>query len=90
MITIELNPTVTHCIESTAKRAYNELLAGYLAGDSPDKDTEERAGLLLEFLNTADFKQLRRKSEPYLLEGKKVTFTLFYRGNEAGYTMEIA
>jgi hypothetical protein len=76
-IRIELRPTLSQCIETTAKREYWRSVEEYLKAKTGDKDLEQRIELLKSFLETADFKALRSQSERYLIEGKSITFTVF-------------
>ena len=79
MVTIELIPSTEYCIESTAKKAYNSLVGQYLRGEPGTPYLEERIELLASFLKSADFKKLRQESEPHILQGKKVIFTVYKR-----------
>ncbi len=88
MITIELFPTKTKCIESTAKGAYNELMRQYLSSNPAPPDSEDKIELLAGFLNTANFKKLRRESEPLLLRGENVVFTIYNDGAGIRYSMK--
>jgi len=48
-----------HCIETAAKRKYEELVSELLKEDNPEK--EKQLELLVEFLEKADFRELRKK-----------------------------
>lgn len=89
MASIELVPTLEHCIESTARKVYNGLVSRCLSGSPVPSDMDETITLLSSFLTTTDFKRLRRESELYLLQGKKVTFTVFNAGDEIKYMMKV-
>lgn len=52
------------CIECAAKRAYNKLALDIMTSeDNPGPEVEARLDLLLEFLEHADFSQLRGSDE---------------------------
>ncbi|MBM3150184.1 MAG: hypothetical protein FJ008_03030 [Chloroflexi bacterium] len=89
MVQIQLIPTLDHCIETTARKEYQRLVQEYLAGKGT-ADFEEKAELLRTFLESADFRKLRRESEAELLQGKKVIFTLYREGNETKYNMTVS
>ena len=77
MITrIELIPTLSHCIETVAKREYWKNVDEYLRDREVNRKLEERIELLRSFLESADFGTLRRRSEEHLVDGKGVKFTL--------------
>lgn len=48
-----------HCIETSAKKKYEELLAYLLKHE--DEEKEQELEFLVEFLKTANFSELRRK-----------------------------
>jgi len=88
MVEIELYPTLNHCIETTARKEYQRLVQEYLDGKGTP-DFQERADLLRSFLESADFRKLRQQSEAELLQGKKVTFTLYRDGDETKCHMSV-
>jgi hypothetical protein len=75
-IRIELIPTLSHCIETVAKREYWKSVDEYLKKRKEDKKLEEKIELLKAFLETADFGILRRQSEEHIINKKWVKFTL--------------
>jgi len=75
-VVIELIPTASHCIETTAKREYWKSVDEYLKKANEDKRLEERIELLKAFLEMADFSMLRRQSEKHIIDGNQVTFKL--------------
>ena len=89
MVTMDLCPTTTSCIESTARSFYNELVSRYLRDSAVTEELEEKIELITSFLQIADFKKLRRESEPYLLQDKKVIFTIYNDGTGVRYSMKI-
>lgn len=75
-IRIELIPTLSHCIETVAKREYWKSVDEYLKKRKEDKKLEEKIELLRAFLETADFGNLRGQSEKHIVIGERVKFTL--------------
>jgi hypothetical protein len=67
---IELFPSLSHCIETTAREEFWNSVNQYTEGGQEDKKLEERIELLKAFLESMDFKKLRSQSERYLVEGK--------------------
>jgi hypothetical protein len=47
------------CIQTAAKRARSDLLAGYL--DEPEAEAEKTIGVLECFLETSDFRSMRSR-----------------------------
>ena len=86
MVQIKLIPNLDHCIESTARKEYQRLIQEYLAGKGTP-DFEQKADLLRTFLETADFRKLRKESEAELLQERKVTFIL--RMDKAGFAYQM-
>ena len=69
-----------HCIETAAKRKYNELVNALIKEDDAGK--EEQLNVLLNFLKNADFKKLRKMG----YDGSK---ELFVRVFEDGSVEEV-
>jgi len=88
MLQIELIPDLTHCIETMARREHAAVLKQLLRGDQGNKELEEKLEILRLFLETADFKQLRAKSEKRFMEGRKVKFVV-YVDNGVKYKMQV-
>jgi hypothetical protein len=86
MTAIELFPDLTHCIETVAKKEYEDITRQLLAGES-NAELEDRLALLRDFLETADFRELRRQSEELLLQNRKVKFLLFRDRGQLSYKM---
>jgi hypothetical protein len=82
MVRITLVPDTSHCIETVAKMEYRDLMHSCLRTGTADADSAEKMELLHDFLETADFKALRKQSDGYLLEGKDVSF-IIYRDKDA-------
>ena len=66
MVQIELVPDISHCIETVAKREYENLARDYLQTGKADSEFEDKAELLRTFLELANFKSLRKQSEQHL------------------------
>ena len=90
MVQIELVPDISHCIETVAKIAYRETVEKLLAAGEGDEEFQERIELLRTFLETMDFKKLRRESERCLIEGRKVKFVVYLEGGVTKYNMRVS
>ena len=88
MLKVELIPDLTYCIETVAKREHAAILKQLLEPDQGNKELEEKLEILRLFLETADFKQLRAKSEKRFMEGRKVKFVV-YVDNGVKYEMQV-
>ena len=86
---IELVPTLSHCVESAAKEEYENSLGKYLWTHGHDEDLQDRLELVLAFLQSVDFRQLRRESEKHLVEGRDVRFVLYMEEGEPRYEMHV-
>ncbi len=86
---LELVPTLDLCIETTAKREFARVSGEYLERGGRDRELEERAELLRMFLESADFRELRRQSEKHLAEDRKVAFVLHREEGELKWEMEV-
>jgi len=84
---IELVPTLEHCIETTAKREFARVSAEYLERGGRDRALEEQAELLRMFLESVDFRELRRQSEAHLLNGRSVRFVV--SGGDGDFSCEM-
>ena len=89
MIEIKLEPSLSHCIETVAKREYERVLSMLLKGDREDGQLEEELELLRLFLESADFGQLRSLSEELLIDGRRVEFILKSTESPPGYEVGI-
>ena len=56
---IELVPDLSHCIETVARREYENLARNYLQSGKGDSELGEKIELLRSFLESADFRKLR-------------------------------
>lgn len=80
---IVLEPDLSECIETKAKKEYDRILSRLLKGE---EGMEEELEALRIFLSSADFPRLRAEYEKYLVEGKRV---LFFIGRNGEYRMEV-
>ncbi len=85
---IILEPELDACVETQAKRQYNQLLRELFTA-SDDDTLVERLETLQLFLESADFSQLRQESEKHLVAGKRVRFFLRRRDGVPEYEMRI-
>ena len=88
MLKVELIPNLTYCIETVAKKEHAVVLKRLLKPGQGNKELEEKLEILRLFLETADFKQLRAKSEKRFMEGRKVKFVV-YLDNDVKYEMQV-
>ena len=79
---IKIEPELSECVMTKAKREYNALLKRALEGE----DVGDRLEALRLFLENHDFAKLRAEYEKYLVEGKKV---IFYIKRDGGYEMKV-
>ncbi len=77
MLKLELVPDLNHCIETVAKKEYNETVHRLLSSEDTSDELKNKAEILRLFLETADFKKLRAESEPHLLQGEQVRFIVY-------------
>jgi len=84
---IILEPNPSRCIETTAREEFGRSMRLLLEGES-QPGMAERTELLRLFLETANFGELRRISEPLLAEGRRVTFTVYEDGGVARYRVQ--
>jgi hypothetical protein len=87
---IELTPDLSSCIETVARREYNNATRTLLTATSPDEAISEKAEVLRLFLETADFRKLRAESEKHLLNSKKVKFIVSREGENLRYEMQVS
>ncbi|UCH51880.1 MAG: hypothetical protein JSV54_03815 [Chloroflexota bacterium] len=87
MVQIELIPDLCHCIETVARKEYEKLARSYLQAGKGDSDFEDKVELLRDFLESADFRKLRKQSEEYLLKGQNIKFILYRERGKAKHKM---
>lgn len=86
---IELEPTLSRCIETVAKREYERVLSLLLKEKEEDAQLADELELLRIFLELADFSHLRSKCEEFLQAGKRVTVRLTSTNVPPKYWVEI-
>lgn len=86
---ILLEPNLSRCIETTAREEFERRKRLLLEGED-QPGLAERTDLLRVFLETADFRELRRLSEPLLAEGRRVTFTVYEDAGTARYRLQVS
>jgi len=86
---VELFPSLSHCIETTAKEEFWNLVNQYMEGGKQDKELERRIELLKSFLESMNFKKLRSQSERHLLKGKQVKFVISWKEGKSSYEMVV-
>jgi hypothetical protein len=86
---IELFPSLSYCIETTAREEFWNSVNQYMKGGQEDKELEERIELLKSFLESVDFKKLRSQSERYLVESKQVKFVISWKEGKPNYEMVV-
>ena len=89
MVSIEFTPTLAHCIETVARQEFSKTTNEYMQRGGEDEELEEKIELLRAFLESMDFKELRRGSEKYLIEGKTVRFILYLEDGKPRCEMKV-
>ena len=89
MLKIELIPELDHCIEMVARREHTAILKQLLTSGQRNEELEEKLEILRLFLETADFKQLRLKSERQLAKGKRAQFVVYLEEGIPKYEMHV-
>jgi len=87
MLKIDLVPTLSQCIETVAKREYQETIQKLLSAEKLSVRLEEKAEILRLFLLGADFRKLRAQSEVQLMRGRSVSFVVYLEGGMVKYDM---
>jgi len=86
---IELFPSLSQCIETTASEEFWNSVNQYMEGGQEDRKLEDRIELLKAFLESMDFKKLRNQSERHLIQGKRVKFVIFWENGNITYEMVV-
>ena len=89
MTHIYLEPELSACIQTQARREYDRILKELLESGDGDEESEQRIELLRKFLESVDFNKLRSEYEPYLVEGKRIQFTLTSSSNDIEYKFKV-
>jgi len=87
---IELEPNLSNCIETLAKREYEKALSTILRAGTEDEELSERLEVLRLFLESTDFGALRSRYEKYLEEGKKVKFRVYSTKGRVNYKLTVS
>ena len=85
---IELEPELTACVETQARRKYNEMLSELLK-EGEAGELADRLDMLRLFIESSDFNKLRRESEKHIVAGKKVKFIVYQEDGKPKYEMKI-
>jgi hypothetical protein len=89
VLKIELGPDLSHCIHTVTKREYDDTLRQLLTAENGNRQLGKKLEFLTILLKDIDFKQLRRESEKYIVEGKKVKFVFYLENNLPKYEMQV-
>ena len=73
---IEFKPSLSECIETLAKREYEESLRACLVSPENSDELQEKIKLLRLFLESANFSQLRAECEKWLSASKGIRVIL--------------
>lgn len=88
LIYIELEPELSACIETRARREYQKTFNELLEQDD-NEGLQEKLELLRLFLESTDFGKLRSEYENYLVAGKRVKFILQLANGKPEYKIQI-
>jgi hypothetical protein len=86
---IKLEPSLSSCIETVAKKEYERTLRLLLKADQEDEQLAEELELLRLFLESADLGQLRSRCDDFLLADRQVECRLTSITGAPGYEIEI-
>ena len=86
---IELAPSLSHCIETTAREEFWSSVNQYMESDRDNKKLGGKIELLKAFLQSMDFKKLRSESEKYLIDGNRVKFMISWKEGKPSYEMVV-
>jgi len=85
---IIFEPNLSRCIETVAREQFRRGVQALAAGKGSEA-LAERSEVLRLFLEGADFKELRGRSEPHLLAGKRVRFAVFVERDAVCWRMDV-
>jgi hypothetical protein len=86
---IVLEPNLSSCIETLAKREYKKALSTTLKAGTENEELSERMEVLRLFLESTDFSALRSRYEKHLEEGKKVKFRIYPAKGKVHYKLTV-
>jgi hypothetical protein len=89
MTEINFEPNLSSCVQTLARKQHEKIVRELLKTSEQDLELEKKAEMLKEFLESIDFRKLRKEYEPYLVKGNRVKFTLRMIEGRAEYDMEI-
>ena len=87
---IELSPDLSRCIQTVAREEFWVSVNTLMASEQENEDLQQRVELLRAFLESMDFKELRRQSEEHLTQGQRVKFLVYWKQSEPGYDMIVS
>jgi len=85
---VELEPELSACVETQAKRQYEQIL-DQLLKKGEEKGLGEKLELLRLFLESTDLTKLRNAYEKYLVQEKQVKFILYLEKGKTRYELII-
>jgi hypothetical protein len=89
MDAIELVPSLSQCIETTARDEFWNSANRYMADGRKNRRLEEKIELLKAFLESANFAKLRSDSERHLTQGREVRFVIRWKEGKPSYEMVV-
>jgi hypothetical protein len=87
MTEIELVPDLSNCIETVAKKEYQETVQSLMSSGEVSDEIKAKMEILRLFLEGTDFRKLRAECEAHLVQGKRVTFVVHLEDGKAEYEM---
>ena len=85
---IELEPGLSACVETQARRRYNQIMR-QLLNKGEEGELAEKLEMLRLFLESTDFSKLRGEYENRLRQGKKVKVILYLEEGKPKHEMKI-
>jgi len=85
---VVLAPNPDHCIETVARNEYRRCMDEFFRSNRSNPELETRLETLQRFLEQADFRRLRRESEPFITAGRPVRFLIGLHGERARWRIE--
>jgi hypothetical protein len=86
---IVLEPSMTHCIESVAKKEYERILRLLLRAKKEDPRLADELEMLRLFLESTDFGKLRSRCEDHLVAGTHIKVRLRSAGGVPDWNIEV-
>jgi hypothetical protein len=87
MIEVELVPDLSECIETVARREYQQTVQSLMSSEQVSDEIKAKMETLRIFLEQTDFRKLRAESEAHLVQGKSVTVVIHLENGKAEYEM---